>query len=395
MNPVESLLAGISPEHVAGLVAALLAIVWLTASRWLASAPAPVERWAAALLVITAAVHLALPLGHRHGGPLLAVGFVVCGAGFGWLAGRARNGRRWRLPSALLAVATLVAYLASVGGGEEPDQVGLATALVELAILGLAMVPAPGTGRRPVARLAGAAATVTATFLVGAIAWAAAFAGHAETTPEPDASSTSAAVSTDGAEHHHDHASRAQAGVLMRPGAAAHHATAGQRQAAADLAAATSAAVARYADIDAALADGFELGLQKNGTDVHIENPAHKSDGRILDPQRPEMLVYAIQGGRASLLGVVYVMEQAGRPGPAPGGPITRWHAHNLCATALPPGLGIVTPFGNCPPFSVAIGTYEMMHVWVVDNPNGPFADGLDATTALAHVDRAGLPYQR
>ena len=395
MNPVESLLAGISPEHVAGLVAGLLAIVWLTASRWLASAPGPVERWAAALLAITAAVHLALPLGHQHGGPLLAVGFVVCGAGFGWLAGRARNGRRWRLASALLSVATLVAYLASVGGGEEPDQVGLATALVELAILGLAMVPAPAAGRRPVARLAGAAATVTATFLVGAFTWAAAFAGHAETTPEPDASSTSAAASTDGAEHHHEHASRAQAGVLMRPGAAAHHATAGQQRAAADLAIATTAAVARYADIDAALADGFELGLQKNGTDVHIENPAHKSDGRILDPQRPEMLVYAIQGGRASLLGVVYVMEQAGRPGPAPGGPITRWHAHNVCVTALPPGLGIVTPFGNCPPFSVAIGTYEMMHVWVVDNPNGPFAEGLDARTALAHVDRAGLPYQR
>ena len=40
------------------------------------------------------------------------------------------------------------------------------------------------------------------------------------------------------------------------------------------------------------------------------------------------------RGGRATLLGVVFVMEKAGVAAPEPGGPITRWHAHNICLTA-------------------------------------------------------------
>jgi hypothetical protein len=123
-----------------------------------------------------------------------------------------------------------------------------------------------------------------------------------------------------------------------------------------------------------------------------MENPAFKNDGRVLDPQRPETLVYAIEDGRATLLGVVYVMERAGVAAPQPGGPITRWHAHNICLTLLPPGFGIVSPFGSCPALSLNVTTPEMMHVWVVDNPAGPFAEGLDAAWVRAfHADH-GLP---
>ena len=134
--------------------------------------------------------------------------------------------------------------------------------------------------------------------------------------------------------------------------------------------------MAPYATLDAALAAGYELPKPGTGTDVHMDNKAYKNDGRVLDPQRPETLVYAIEGGRATLLGVVYVMERAGPPGPEPGGPITRWHAHNICLTALPPGFGIVTPFGSCPALSVNVTTPEMMHVWVVDNPRAPSPEG-------------------
>jgi len=138
--------------------------------------------------------------------------------------------------------------------------------------------------------------------------------------------------------------------------------------------------MARYADLNAALAAGYRIpGAQATGTDVHLENPDYTKDGRVLDPQRPEMLVYSIMDDRATLLGVVYVMQVAGRAAPEPGGPVTRWHAHNICVSLLPPGLGIVSPYGGCPAFSVNLTSPEMMHVWVVDNPAGPYADGLDA----------------
>ena len=67
------------------------------------------------------------------------------------------------------------------------------------------------------------------------------------------------------------------------------------------------------------MAAGYELPRNATGTDVHMENPAYKKDGRDLDPERPETLVYAIEDGRATLLGVVYVMERAGVAAPQPG----------------------------------------------------------------------------
>lgn len=389
MNPVESLLTGIAPQHLPALVAGLLAALWL-ATRTAPAGSTLVQRWAATLLGVSAAVHLALPL-HPHHGPLVAAGFVASGAGFAVLAHRAHHGRSWRLAAALLVIATLGGYLAALGAGEEPDQVGIATALVELATLGLAAVPGAQPVRpRRVARVAAAAGTVFAVFLVGAVIWVAAFQAH-------DASAAPVTAAADeSAEHdHHDHAGRAQAGMLMRPLGQSHHPTEAQQRAAAELAAQTRQATARYTDLRAALADGYRTSLSKTGTDVHLENKANGKDGAVLDPQRPEMLVYAVEGGRATLLGVVYVMERAGRAGPQPGGPITRWHAHNLCATALPPGLGIVSPYGGCPALSVSVASPEMMHVWTVDNPGGAFAESLDESWVRELNARSGLPYEQ
>jgi hypothetical protein len=427
VNGWDTFRVGIAPQHAPALVAAaLLPIVLWVLRRLTHPAAAPhdrddlglftrhigtnqpdkpkiaatmedriaiTDRWAAALLGVAAVVHLALPLGHFDG-PLLTIGFLGSGTAYAWLALRAREGRRWRVPAALLIVATLVAYLSVVGaGGEEPDQVGIATALVELAALGLALVPprAPHRPRR-LRRVAGSAATLAAAMLVGAIVWIGSFAAHQHADAAVSAGPGTAAAH--GHEHGHDIAARAQAGVIMRP-VAEHHATPAQAAAAARLAAATRSAVRRFASLDAALAAGYRAQGRLAGTDVHLEHPAYKSDGRILDPRRPEMLVYAIAGGRATLLGVVYVMERAGVPAPQPGGPITGWHAHNLCISPLPPGIGIVTPYGGCPAFAIAITVPEMMHVWTVDNPAGPYAEGLDQAWVRAYHAEHGRPYGR
>ena len=390
MNPVEAFFAGIAPQHAPALIAVLLLPVLLVVVRRLAPTVvarprSAVERWAAALLAISGVVHLALPLGHFDG-PLLTVAFLGSGVAFIWLALRVWEGKSWRLLTALLTAATLIAYLSVAGtGGEEHDQVGIATALVELAAFGFAVVPGREPGRpHRFGRFAGSAATVTAVVLVGAIIWVGSFLAHQAAETGTAAAGTAMSAGTAPAvghshEHGHDHAGRAQAGVIMRPGGD-HHPTAGELKAAGALASGTRKAMARYADLNAALAAGYRIpGAQATGTDVHLENPDYTKDGRVLDPQRPEMLVYSIMDDRATLLGVVYVMQVAGRAAPEPGGPVTRWHAHNICVSLLPPGLGIVSPYGGCPAFSVNLTSPEMMHVWVVDNPAGPYADGLDA----------------
>jgi len=398
MNPIQTFVVGIAPDHVPALVAAILLPVVVLLARRLrvpvipggTSEPPtvragtdPVRLWVAWLMGISAAVHLALPLGHFDG-VLLAVLFVGSGAAYAWLALRAWEGRTYRLWSALLIIATLIAYLVVTGrGDEEPDQVGIATALVELAALGLCLVPVRAAQRPKLfKRFAGSSATIFVTFVVGAAVWIGSVAAH---------SATATDTTTDH-EHAHDHAARAQAGVIMRPQADAHP-TAEQEAAAQALADATKASLARYARLDDALAAGYVLPANRTDTDVHVENPAYKKDGVVLDPQRPETLVYVIDGGRATLLGAMFEMEWAGVPGPQPGGPITRWHAHNICLGALPPGFGIVDPFGGCPGLSLALTSPEMMHVWIVDNPNGPFAEGLNGAWERAYNAEHGLPF--
>lgn len=395
MNSWQAFWIGIAPQHIPALIAALALPVLVLAGRRLgmtlrvaeAAAPtrvAPVPRLAAWLLGIAAAVHLALPLGHFEG-VWLTLLFLADGAGFAWLAMRVVEGRRWRLLSSLLLVATLIAYLSALGSRrEEPDQVGIATALVELTALGLCLVPARAPDRpRRFQRFAASTATIAATLVVGTVIWVGAFL-----TPVAAGSTVDSAAAH---QHGHDNAARAQAGVIMRL-LGDEHPTAAQENGADQLARATKQATKQYENLSAALAAGYKLPRVSKGLDVHLENPEYKKDGRVLDPSRPEMLVYAIDDRGATLLGVVYVLERAGVAGPMPGGPITRWHAHNLCLTALPPGFGVVSPFGGCPALSIAVTTPEMMHVWVVPDPAGPFADGLDKKWVAVYHDTHVTP---
>jgi hypothetical protein len=331
------------------------------------------ERWAAALLFVAGVIHVALPLGH-DGGAVLTVAFLCSGAAYGWLTWRVIAGGRWRGRSVVLILATLAAYLVSVTRGEEVDQVGLATALVEMAALGLAL----GTRRRALA----ATVVLTTSTLFGVASWVSVVAGH-DTHGAGDA--------PDGHHHHHGrYLARAQAGIIMRPGATG--TTPEQQRAATELAAGVRAATAKYQDIAAAVADGYEPDRRGDGLDLQFEHKGHQSDSAILDPSRPEMLVFARAGGRAVLLGVVFQMPRAGQRGPQVGGATTTWHAHNLCVGLLPPGFSLVTPYGTCPFLTAQVTVPEMMHVWVVESAAGPFADALPEPAARQALARYGRP---
>ena len=419
MDPGNTLVSGIAPDHVPALLAVLLLwpAVWLGLRlvRVLAAhgqppaivvlrryeAASSASRTAAALLLTTGVVHLALPLGH-HGAPLLSLLFVASGMAFAALAAAVFTGRPWRRPAAWLLAANIVAYLVFAGSGwqEEPDQVGIATKLVELTALGLVVIPrrAPVRGGRGrLARPAASVGVVSLTLATGAVVWIGSFVAHggpaSATEPHRHAAGT-AAHEHGGAHSHGSFAARAQAGVIMRP-RSSEPATAEQVAAAARLASDTQAGIARYRNRQLAVADGYAPDGPMLGLEVHYKNAAYSKDNAVLDPTRPELLVYASDGRRHVLLGAAYVMPRAGVAGPEIGGPITRWHAHNVCVTLLPPAFGLVSPFGTCPVASIALTLPEMMHVWTVENPSGPYAERLDEKfvrrlLAKQEVARAG-----
>ncbi|MFN8558393.1 MAG: hypothetical protein U0531_13965 [Dehalococcoidia bacterium] len=161
-----------------------------------------------------------------------------------------------------------------------------------------------------------------------------------------------------------------------------------QQAAAARLLAETRAGIARYADPATALSDGYRATMP-GGATIHYENQSYSRDGRVLDPERPEQLVYAMTDDGLLLLGAGFVMPRAGVPGPEVGGPLTRWHAHTVCVSALPPGLaGLVSPFGTCPAATLNGRSLSWMHVWIVDNPGGPFADNAPPASQIQGLRR-------
>jgi hypothetical protein len=114
--------------------------------------------------------------------------------------------------------------------------------------------------------------------------------------------------------------------------------------------------------------------------DEHFVNWLDVNDGHILDPARPESLVYEVRNGRQEIVAAMYMLPTGSRFTDAPdvGGPLTQWHVHSdLCLTNSTDAKtlsGFTAVNGNCPPGSTKAGNTPMLHVWVVPNVCGPFA---------------------
>jgi hypothetical protein len=143
---------------------------------------------------------------------------------------------------------------------------------------------------------------------------------------------------------------------------------------------ASVAGAARWRDQEAATAAGFrfkdrdEAGSGRPVRFLHVPNPDWRADGRVLDPSRPETLVYWDgPGDRLTLVGVMYTAPR-GTHGPTVGGPITRWHTHESCrdpGTRAKVGRPVD---GACPQGQVYRRSGEMMHVWFTDDLATAFA---------------------
>ncbi len=154
--------------------------------------------------------------------------------------------------------------------------------------------------------------------------------------------------------------------------------TAAELEAAALLVTDTKAAALRFEDLGAAQSEGYyQVAPARNGL-VHYMNTGYNRDGRILDPGRPESLIYLrLTNGSWKLVGVMYRMPSPDQPGPRVGGALTVWHAHDNLCTANGRVVG-TNNNGSCPTGSVGGKTPEMLHVWLVANPNGVFSDDME-----------------
>lgn len=317
----------------------------------------PLHRLAAWLLAATAVLHLTL-VGHHDG--VLGILMIVDGVLLGLTTLLLLTGRRWRPLAGALLVGSLIAWAGVTIAGSAPDQVGMVTKLIELAALAIVLTPVSG------ARIRGAMAALTmvlAVILVDAAAWMGAFTGagvghHAGAVPAP--------------------------GVLL-PAGEDRPPTLAEQTAADILWLGTVVALARYEDPAVAIADGYAAdGI--SGLDFHAANPAHGEDGRVLDPARPENLLYAESPAGPVLLGAMFEMAPGQGPGPTFGGPLTIWHGHEQVCLTLTGIAGLVSPMGGCPMGSVAIPrTGEMLHVWTA--PGAPTRWGeLDDEWKAAYV---------
>ena len=131
-------------------------------------------------------------------------------------------------------------------------------------------------------------------------------------------------------------------------------------------------------------AEAYAAGYRSIGDgatgDEHYVNWAYVNDGHILDPQRPESIVYEYRNGAQRAVAAMYMLPFGSTFANVPdvGGPLTQWHVHqDLCLTNNPQQkivAGLTSLNGGCPPGTSKAGDTPMLHVWTVPNPCGPFA---------------------
>ena len=306
----------------------------------------PMPKVAVSALAISAVVHFGLVFGHEFSG--LTIGYLLTGIAMGYGIRVTLAGGRWRRWSAILLGGSLAAFVIVMVAGTAPDQLAMLTKLVELGGFAAVLSPAPG------ARLArmGTVGIVAVTTIVSLASWAGAF-------------------SSGGGHHHGDTPPPA----VALPDGEDRDPTPAERIATDDFHADVVRALSPFRDPAVAAAAGYNVdGIE--GLDFHADNPALKNDGRIMDPGYPETLVYARGPDGPVLLGAMFQMDRLGETGPAVGGPLTVWHAHDHICISLTGITGVVSPFGACALGSVAIPiTNEMIHVFIVDDAPDQFGE--------------------
>lgn len=364
-------------------------------------------RAAALLTAGAAAIHLGVAGSHFAEWWASGLFFLIAAAGQGVWAVAAWTrppARRMLNTGAAMNTSLIAVWLLSrtaglpIGpGGGIPEAVGAAD-LITVAMEGLATLAiaaqlwAPSAGARIVgsgarrASLLGAA-VAAAVLVASGVALAEPEPGHAATTSHEHGQLDGAATGeTPGDLSSHPEIAGTRHGHPNLPDTSA--ATPEQTAGAEELLAHTIASTAAYRDLAAARAAGYDVKrawdrrtalLAKRGRTpkagraqlVHVPNRAYRTDGRILDPARPETLVYARTAeGEFVLVGVMFTAEH--REPPASYQPYVRWHTHTFCRGG---DVGKLRPVdGVCADGTVLAESGAMTHLWFVDRKDLAYA---------------------
>jgi hypothetical protein len=142
---------------------------------------------------------------------------------------------------------------------------------------------------------------------------------------------------------------------------------------------AARAATEQYQDVRAALRDGYiQMTQDLPGIAAHFVNPFLAARGQF-DPAHPEILLYAKQDGRWTLVGLSYLLPYTGTETPPEGfaGPLDVWHYHtDLCFKAQRViSAGGVAQACTSQGGRFVANTGWMAHLWLYsDSPEGVFA---------------------
>ncbi len=155
---------------------------------------------------------------------------------------------------------------------------------------------------------------------------------------------------------------------------------------------ATSAAVAKYKNLSAAIADGYVPITTTKYPVVHYLNFRYMNRKDLMNPNTVDSLVYATTPYGPVLVAAMYLMPNDGN-GPMPYGCLVQWHAHtNLCTSNT---TGQIDGLQPCNPGSHADPTTPFMtHVWQVPVPGGPLAidpSDLQVVQAAIMAQQQGL----
>lgn len=130
-------------------------------------------------------------------------------------------------------------------------------------------------------------------------------------------------------------------------------------------------------DIEKARAQGFQADRVNR---THFPNLQYMFDDIILDPERPEWLIYNdLPGGGKVLMGFMFFTRELNDVGPTPGGPLAQWHFHPFdkprCAVKGIWSVSFVGEDGQCAEGIPVTRSPEMFHVWFIDHPLGRFTE--------------------
>jgi hypothetical protein len=298
----------------------------------------------------------------------------------------------------ILAKISGIGFVTGLDVREDPEFADtLAAALAIVAIVGALIVLLPGlsarlSGRRP-ALVGVSAVAVLALTVPGMVA--AGSHSHAEGHEHGEGSAahghdhgTTGGSEEAAAAGGHDHAGQEAAAVAPTPYdptkpidlGGVEGVTPEQQAAAENLIAITLWRLPRWADYRVAEAAGFHsIGDGLTGYE-HFIQWDWINDDDVLDPERPESLVYRVnRDGTRTLEAAMYMLPQGNTLDTVPelGGKLTQWHIHdNLCFSPgeAPKVRGVTGAGGGCPAGLVKLDPVPMIHVWIVPHRCGPFA---------------------